>query len=241
MKNISVRRVVVRSEPRALARVFFAFMLWPVLLQAQVAKEANTTYQTEQGRAGIAAGLDGPDRDSRQKPKELIVALGITPGMTVADLGTGVGYMLPFLSAATGPKGAVIAEDIFPDYLDKARAKAEKTGLLNVKFVQGKEDDPKLPKGVDLVLILDVYHHFDYPDKMLASIAESLNAGGRVAIVDYYKRKGAMGGKDSARAMTHIRLDEADVVKEIESFGFKVVSSAPFLPGVQYLAIFAKQ
>ena len=205
---------------------------------AQVAKDANTGYQTEQGRAGVAAGLDGAERDSRQKPKELIAALGITPGMTVADVGTGVGYMLPYLSAVAK---SVVAEDIFPDFLDKARAKAKDSELKNVKFVQGKADDPKLGQGIDLVLILDVYHHFDYPDKMLASIAASLNAGGRVAIVDYYKSKGSMGGKDSTRALTHIRLDEADVVKEIESYGFKLVSANAFLPGVQYLAIFAKK
>ncbi len=218
-----------------------AILFLTAQVHAQVAAEANTTYRTEQGRAGIAAGLDGPDRDSRQRPKELIEALGIRPGMTVADVGTGVGYMLPFLSAATGSEGKVIAEDIFPDYLAKAREKAEKTGFKNVKFIQGKEDDPKLGTGVDLVLILDVYHHFDYPNKMLASIAASLNPGGRVAIVDYYKRKGAMGGAESTRAITHIRIDEADVVKEIESFGFTSISAKPFLPGVQYLAIFSKK
>ena len=205
---------------------------------AQVAKEANTTYQTEQGRSTVAAGLDGPERDSRQKPKELIAALGITKSMTVADVGTGVGYMLPYLSAAAS---SVIAEDIFPDFLAKAKEKAKSANLKNVLFVQGQEDNPKIGRGVDLVLILDVYHHFDYPDKMLSNIAASLNSGGRVAIVDYYKRKGAMGGKDSTRALTHIRLDEADVVKEIEGFGYKLVSSKPFLPDVQYLAIFEKK
>jgi SAM-dependent methyltransferase len=222
-------------------KYLFSILFLTAQIHAQVAADANKTYQTEQGRAGVAAGLDGPDRDSRQKPKELIAALGIQPGMTVADVGTGVGYMLPFLSAATGAGGAVIAEDIFPDYLAKAREKAEKNGLKNVKFIHGKEDDPKLGTGVDLVLILDVYHHFDYPGKMLASIAASLKPGGRVAIVDYYKRKGAMGGADSTRALTHIRLDEADLVKEIESFGFTVISAKPFLPGVQYLAIFSKK
>ena len=73
------------------------------------------------------------------------------------------------------------------------------------------------------------------------STCPNANPGGRVAIVDYYKRKGAMGGKDSTRALTHIRLDEADVVKEIEGFGYKLVSSKPFLPDVQYLAIFEKK
>ena len=134
-----------------------------------------------------------------------------------------------------------MAEDIFPDFLAKAKEKAKSSDLNNVTFILGKEDNPMLGKGLDLVLILDVYHHFDYPGKMLASISSSLNAGGRVAIVDYYKRKGAMGGKDSIRALTHIRLDDADVVKEIEGFGFKLVSSKPFLPDVQYLAIFEKK
>ena len=124
----------------------------------------------------------------------------------------------------------VRAEILFPPALVAELRDAGGNGLQQL-----------IGKGIDLVLILDVYHHFDYPDKMLHSIAASLNKGGRVAIVDYYKRKGAMGGKDSDRALTHIRLDEADVVKEIEGYGFKLVSSNAFLPGVQYLAIFEKK
>ncbi|MGA2181408.1 MAG: methyltransferase domain-containing protein [Bryobacteraceae bacterium] len=80
-------------------------------------------------------------------------------GMTVADVGTGVGCMLPFLAAAVGPTCRLIAEDNFPDSLEQARARAAKNGLTNVDFVLGAETDPKLPAGkVDAVLVLDTYH-----------------------------------------------------------------------------------
>ena len=73
-------------------------------------------YQTEQQRKGVANGLADPARDEKQKPGELIRAMGLQPGMTVADVGTGIGYMLPFLSRRVGPGGHVIAEDIFDDF-----------------------------------------------------------------------------------------------------------------------------
>src|SRR5947208_12894335 len=95
-----------------------------VSIWAQPAPDANRAYQTKEGRAGIAAALDRPDRDARQRPQELVAALGIRSGSTVVDLGTGPGYMLPFLSRAVGATGKVIAEDIQSDFLDRAKEKA---------------------------------------------------------------------------------------------------------------------
>src|SRR6478672_1641048 len=92
---------------------------------AQVAGPANAGYKTREGRASVAAGLDNPSRDARQKPREVVAALDVKPGSTVVDLGTGVGYMLPYLSQAVGPDGVVIAEDIQQDFLDKAQARSE--------------------------------------------------------------------------------------------------------------------
>jgi predicted methyltransferase len=79
-------------------------------LAAQVAREANSQYQTPDGRRTVAATLSAPDRDERQKPRDLIQAMGLERGMAVADVGTGIGYMLPFLSGAVGPSGKVFAE-----------------------------------------------------------------------------------------------------------------------------------
>jgi ubiquinone/menaquinone biosynthesis C-methylase UbiE len=204
----------------------------------QVASEANRRYQTPEQRAGMGASLGDPGRDARQKPRELVASMQLRAGMTVADVGTGVGYMLPFLDAAVGPTGRLIAEDIFPDFLDKARERAAKNSLTNVDFVLGTETDPKLPAGkVDTVLVLDTYHHFDYPAKMLAGIAQGLAPGGRLFIVDFYRRPNAMPGQD---AMDHIRLDVDGVVKEVEAAGFKLAWQREHIPGSQYITCFTK-
>jgi ubiquinone/menaquinone biosynthesis C-methylase UbiE len=216
----------------------FAVLLWAGGLPAQVAKQANSTYQTEQDRKSVAAGLADPARDAKQKPRELVEAMGVQAGMTVADVGTGVGYMLPFLSNAVGPSGRVVAEDIFDDFLASAKRRAQDRNLTNVTFVKGTETDPKLAESqLDEVLVLDVYHHFDYPDKMLAAIRKSLKPGGKLVVVEYYKTAEAM---PKGRALTHIRLNKPDVIREIEGNHFRLVSEREHIPGSQYMLILEK-
>ena len=157
-------------------------MLW-----AQVATDANQRYQTAEGRKALAAGLGGPARDATERPQELVDEMALKPGMTVADVGTGVGYMLPYLSRAVGPSGRVMAEDIFDDFLDAAKQRAGEQKLVNV---------------------------------------------------EYYKRPNAMPGGD---AVKHIRLDEPDLVREIESHGFRKVSEREHIKGSQYMAVFEKK
>ena len=205
----------------------------------QVAEKANERYQTEQGRATIAKGLGSSDRDRIQRPDELVRVIGVKPGMTAADVGTGVGYMLPHLSAAVGPNGKVIGEDIFDDFLEKARATAEKAALNNVQFVKGTEKTANLPQGeVDVILALDSYHHFNYPKEMLASFHSALKPGGRLAIVEYYRREGAMAGQN---ALMHIRVDDAGVIKEVEAAGFRLIQEQEQIPKSQYIALFERK
>jgi predicted methyltransferase len=86
-----------------------ALVLLSLSLSAQVAKQANERYQTPEGRKEVSANPSAPYRDQRQKPRELVQAMRLLRGMTVADVGTGIGYMLPFLSRAVEPYGKVIA------------------------------------------------------------------------------------------------------------------------------------
>jgi len=214
--------------------LFVAVCLFSAAGLTQVAKTANQNYKDEAGRSKIAATLTDEGRDARQKPKELISQLGVRPGMTVADIGTGPGYMLPHLSAAVGPSGVVYAEDIFPDFLNRAKVNAQ--SLQNVKFFLGNEKSVELPAAtVDLAMILDAYHHFDYPEAMLASIKRALKPDGRLAIVEYHKNEKSMA---NGNALTHIRKTRADFVKEIEGYGFQAVQVADFVPDVQWFGIF---
>jgi len=181
-------------------RVLIIAALAAQLISAQVAADANKAYKTKEGRDGVAKTLDNPNRDKSQKPEEIIAALDLKPGSSVADVGTGTGYMLPFLSKAVGPKGKVYGEDIASDFLDRAKSKVD----ANVELILGTETDPKLPaSSVDVELVLDVYHHFDYPDKMLANLKSALKPGGKLVIVDFYR-------KDRT---DHIRIEREDVIK----------------------------
>jgi ubiquinone/menaquinone biosynthesis C-methylase UbiE len=207
-------------------------------LAAQVAREANSGYQTEEQRKQMAASLGNPQREQTQKPGLLIHDMGLKPGMTVADIGTGVGFMLPYLSKAVGPDGHVIAEDIFDDFLSAAKLKANQAGLANVTFLKGTETDPSLPDGqLDMALALDVYHHFDYPEKMLAAIHKALKDGGKLIVVEYYKRESAM---PNGRALTHIRLDMPDVIKEVEANHFHLLEEKEHVRDVQYMLMLEK-
>jgi predicted methyltransferase len=206
----------------------------------QVAEKANEGYKTKEGRASVAKGLAAPDRDQRQKPREIVDAMGLKPGDSAADVGTGVGFMLPYLSHAVGDTGTVYGEDIQTDFLDQAKTKVQLQRLANVKFVLGTDRDPKLPADtLSAVLILDVYHHFDYPEAMLGHVRDSLLSDGKLVIVEFYRRRGAMGGGD--RALEHIRLDQDDLVKEVETNGFRLVSKRDLAPNSQYMAIFQKK
>jgi ubiquinone/menaquinone biosynthesis C-methylase UbiE len=215
------------------------FLLFCSVAFSQVAEKANEGYKTKEGRENVARTLGDAGRDERQRPRDIVDAMGLKPGNKVADVGTGVGFMLPYLSHVVGTTGQVIAEDISNDFLDKAKLKVRSQGLNNVVFVLGTDRDPKLPADtLEGVLLLEVYHHFDYPEPMLERIRDSLLSDGKLVIVDYYKRPDAMPG---GRAMQHIRLDEDDVIKEVEANGFKLASKHELVPKQMYMAIFVKK
>ena len=209
---------------------------------AQVADKANEGYKTHEGRENVAKGLGDPTREERQRPRDIVDAMDLKTGGTVADVGTGVGFMLPYLSHAVGATGHVIGEDIQSDFLDKAKTKAQLSRLNNVQFVLGTDRDPNLPAdSLEGVLVLDVYHHFDYPEAMLEHVRDSLLSDGKLVIVEYFKRPGAMPGSDQNRAVEHIRLDQDGLIQEVEANGFRLVSKRDLVPKSQYIAVFEKK
>ena len=214
-------------------------LLLAALLPALLAQNANEDYSTPEKRAAQAASLSDAGRPERLKAQAIVESLHLKPGMSVADIGAGAGIMLPFFSKAVGSDGKVYAEEIFDDFLARSKDYARKQGLRNVEFVLGSERDAKLPQSCcDVAVAVHVYHHFNYAADMLASLRSSLKPGGRFVVIDYYRRRGAMGPGDMA--LQHIRLDYDDVVKEIEANGFKLVEKHEHIPGEQYCATFSR-
>ncbi len=125
------------------------------------------------------------DRDRWQRPAEVMDALGITTGSRVADVGCGEGYFVLHLAQRVGASGVVYAVDIDPKMLAIARRKVERAGFTHVRFILGREDDPRLPDSeLDAVLIVNAYHEMRKHDEMLQGVFRSLKPGGRLAIID---------------------------------------------------------
>lgn len=205
----------------------------------QLSKKANEGYRTHEGRERVASSLDNPDREKNQKPRELIAEIGVKKGDVVADVGTGVGFMLPYFEEAIGPSGFIYAEDIQQDFLAKAQERIDEGGWKNIKTVLGDQTDPKLPPGkIDLALILDAYHHFESPVVTLKALRKSLKPGGRLVVVDFYRSR-PHPRMSPERLKGHIRLDRDGFAKEIESAGFHLERHFDHLP-YQYALVFKK-
>ncbi len=134
-----------------------------------------------------AAGwLERKDRVQEEDPEKLIKALDVKEGMVVADVGAGSGYHSFMLAPLVGKKGKVIASDIQPEMLDLITKKAKEQKVTNVETVKGTTTDPKLPAGkVDLILMVDVYHEFEFPFEMTEKMVDALAPGGRLVFVEF--------------------------------------------------------
>lgn len=132
--------------------------------------------------------LDRSEREVEEAPSMLVKSLQLTPGMRIADIGAGSGYLSFLMAKPILPGGIVYAEDIQPEMLDIVRKKAAANGQTNVKPWLGTITDPKLPpSSVDLMIMVDVYHEFDHPYEMTASMVKELKKGGRLVFVEYRK------------------------------------------------------
>jgi ubiquinone/menaquinone biosynthesis C-methylase UbiE len=176
--------------------------------------------------------------DSLQRPGVLLREIKLEAGMTVADIETGVGNMLPLLSRRVGPTGRVLAEDTEDQLLTAARQTAANQNLSNITFIKGTESDPKLPEAqVDVIFAFNVYHHFSSASKMLSAFHEALRANGKLVIVEYYKRESAM---PDGKALSRIRLDLPDVIKELEANRFHLLEEKEYAKNSQYMLILEK-
>ena len=176
--------------------------------------------------------FDDPSRDEWQRPGEVVAALRVRAGMRVADLGAGTGYFLGHLARAAGETGTVFAADTGPNLVAHLRARAEQEGLGNVVPVLASANDPRLPRSaVDLILIVDTYHHIDDRLRYFRGLERALAPGGRVAVIDWQERPLPVGPPPEHK------LTRRQVVEEMTAAGYTLAEEPSFLP-YQYFLVF---
>ncbi len=184
--------------------------------------------------AAGADWLERPERESEEAPDKALDELRIRPGMTVADVGAGTGYMAMRMARRVGSTGKVYANDLQADMLSRLRTNAQQEKISNVETVLGTETDPKLPAGqIDLILLVDVYHEFSQPQAMLDRMRESLKPDGRLVLLEYRKED------PKVPIRPEHKMSVAEVKTEVEAEGYKLDQVIEKLPR-QHIIIFRK-
>jgi len=161
-------------------------LLLGVLCAGCSAVQAVPVVPVAEPAAQCPAASEEQERDVWQRPHQLVSALGLTPGMRIADVGTGSGYFVPYLRDAVMPGGRVVAQDIDPKLIARLSERIAREKLTGVEPRLGEADDPKLePNTYDMVLIVDTLHHIEEPQKILAALATALAPGGRIVVVEF--------------------------------------------------------
>lgn len=174
------------------------------------------------------------ERESEEAPDLALDAIGIARGSTVADIGAGAGYFTWRLAERTGPGGRVYANDIQPAMLGLLRKNMAERGIANVEPVLGAEDDPRLPAGrIDMALLVDVYHEFSQPQKMLRAIRNALKPDGRLVLLEYRKED------PKVPIRPEHKMSITEVKAEIEPEGYRLDKVLEALPR-QHVLIFKK-
>jgi len=201
-----------------------------LLAAASASAQAPHTHQHSFGDAEKWAHVfDDPERDAWQKPHQVIRALALGPDAIVADIGAGTGYFAARLANML-PKGTVYAVDVEPAMVKYLGERAKREKLANLKPVAGAADDPRLPGKVDLVLLVDVYHHIEDRGRYFRSLAASLKPGGRVAVIDF-RLESPNGPPKEAR------IAPERVTAEMKGAGYALAEEHGFLPN-QYFLVF---
>jgi ubiquinone/menaquinone biosynthesis C-methylase UbiE len=133
-----------------------------------------------------AAWLEREEREREERTDLLVAALLLKPGMVVADIGAGTGYLARRMAPAVMPGGKVFAVDVQPQMVALLQAMVRQSGLAQIQPMLGAEDDVRLPaSSVDLAIMVDVYHELAFPYEVLASIVRALKPGGQLVFVEY--------------------------------------------------------
>lgn len=183
-----------------------------------------------------AGWLERPERVREEEPEKLLAALELRDGLVVADVGAGSGYHTVRIAPRVAPRGKVLACDIQQEMLDLIAARAAKLKLSNVELIRGTPTDPRLPaSAVDLILLVDVYHEFEFPYEMMEKLVAALKRRGRIVFVEFRLED------DRVPILTVHKMSERQLLREMSLFAQlqyeRTVGTLPW----QHIVIFRKR
>ncbi len=172
---------------------------------------------------------EGFNRDSWQKPEQVIGALEVQHGHHIADIGAGSGYFTFRLSELVGPSGKVYAVDVDAGMIDYLKQRSLEAGYSNVVTVLAERQDPLLPEnGIDLIFLCNTYHHLEDREQYFKHAAKYLSENGRVAIID-------LVGKGWIEKVSGHWIAKDVIQGEMEASGFRLQQEHEFLPRQSFL------
>lgn len=222
-------------------RLLFLLVLGSVICAGQESRPSGEDKHSEHGGHHPPRSveewlerLESPERDSWQKPDDVVQALELRPGQTVADIGSGSGYFTVRFANAVGTSGKVFGVDVDEGLIEYLRDRAAKQDLPQIETIHGAPDDPKLePDSVDLIFICNVVHHIENRPEYYSKLARALHSDGRLAIVDFYKRELPVGPSPG------MKIARDHMIAELKQTGFALQKEFGFLP-YQYFLVFKK-
>jgi cyclopropane fatty-acyl-phospholipid synthase-like methyltransferase len=176
-----------------------------------------------------AREFDNPERDSWQKPEEVVEALRLNGDSSVADIGAGTGYFSVKIARRI-PAGKVFAADVEPDMVRYLGQRSQAEGVANLKPVLAGTDAANLPEPVDLILIVDTYHHIGHRKPYFVKLKSSLRPNGRLVIIDF------KADSPNGPPPEH-RISPEKVTEEMREAGYVLAEARDFLPR-QYFLVF---
>jgi ubiquinone/menaquinone biosynthesis C-methylase UbiE len=183
-----------------------------------------------------APWLERAEREKEERLSLMVKSLKLKPGMVVADIGAGSGVISMLIAEQIGDDGKVMAVDIQDKMLARLKDNCKKKGITNIVPVKGTVKSPNLKPGtVDLIIMVDVYHEFNFPYEMTKELAKSLKEGGRIVWVEY-----RMEDRTVPIKLVH-KMSQAQVKKEasLPEFGLKFKETVGVLPW-QHMVFFER-
>ena len=205
--------------------LFFVVILTPHTLLANAGADPSINAPYRHNKAQVddwVQRFERPGREVYDKREQIVATLRLKPGMHIADVGAGTGLYTRLFVPKVGSKGRVYAVDISKPFIDAIKKQAKSHGWNNVVGIVNNNTSTRLPKNsIDLVFVCDTYHHFEAPDKMLASIRRALKSGGRLVIIDFRKDPKV----SSPWIFSHVRATRLQVIKEVRAAGYILVKN----------------